>query len=138
MTGNPSGKLVFKTRFLTSLQWTQKTEQTMKKLKPKEQHERLLANEDKAKIVHHLSAGEQHDVIQIGTALARQCNLFVHFQRLWLMRVSDLDEKLGSERYMQNIYLNRRTLNKQPTRPNSSEMSQPGIDLPTTDTEIDG
>lgn len=137
MTGNPSGKLVFKTRFLTSLQWTQKTEQTMKKLKPKEQHERLLANEDKAKIVHHLSAGEQHDVIQIGTALARQCNLFVHFQRLWLMRVSDLDEKLRTERYMQNIYVNRRVLNKRPTRTVSSEKGQPPVDPLATDTETD-
>lgn len=109
----------------------------MKKLKPKEQHERLLANEDKAKIVHHLSAGEQHDVIQIGTALARQCNLFVHFQRLWLMRVSDLDEKLGTERYMQNIYVNRRALNKRPTRTVSSDIGQPPVDLLATDTETD-
>ena len=110
----------------------------MKKLKPKEQHERLLANEDKAKIVQHLSADEQHDVTQIATALARQCNLFVHFQRLWLMRVSDLDEKLGSERYMQHIYTNRRALNKKPTRPNSSEMIQPGTDPPTAERARDG
>lgn len=84
----------------------------MKKLKPKEQHERLLANVDREKIVQHLNDGEHHDITQIATALARQCNLFVHFKRLWLMRVSDLNEKLGTERYMQHVYVNRRTLGK--------------------------
>lgn len=109
----------------------------MKRLKPKEQHERLLAAADKEKIVQHLSTGEQYDVTLIATALARQCNLYVHFQRLWLMRVSDLDEKLAGERYMQNVYVNRRTLSKRPARTVSSEASQPPTDLLATDTETD-
>lgn len=109
----------------------------MKKLKPKEQHERLLAAADKEKIVQHLSADEHSEIIQIATALARQCNLFVHFQRLWLMRVSDLDEKLGSERYLQNVYVNRRALNKRSTKTVSSEISQPQTDPLATDTETD-
>lgn len=110
----------------------------MKKLKPKEQHERLLAAADKEKIVQHLSTGEYHDITQIATALARQCNLFVHFQRLWLMRVSDLDEKLGTERYLQNIYINRRSLYKRPTRNIPDQMGQPPNDLLATDTKTDG
>lgn len=109
----------------------------MKRLKPKEQHERLLAAADKEKIVQHLSTGEHHDVTQIAATLARQCNLYVHFQRLWLMRVSDLDGTLGSERYMQNIYVNRRALNKRPTKTVSSEVSQPQTDPLATDTETD-
>jgi len=109
----------------------------MKKLKPKEQHERLLANLDREKIGQHLDDGEHHDITQIATALARQCNLFIHFQRLWLMRVFDLNENLGSERYMQNIYVNRRALYKRPTRAVSAKMSQPPVDLLTTDTKTD-
>jgi len=109
----------------------------MKKLKPKEQHERLLANVDREKIVQHLNDGEHHDITQIAAALARQCNLFVHFQRLWLMRVSDLDDNLGSECYMQNIYVNRRTLGKRPARAVSAAIGQPQIDLLETDTETD-
>ena len=109
----------------------------MKKLKPKEQHERLLADVDKEKIVQHLDAGEDEGVTKIAVTLARQTNLFVHFQRLWLMRVSDLDERLGTERYMQNVYVNRRTLYRRLTRTLSSEKSQTGPDLLATDTETD-
>lgn len=116
---------------------SEKMESYMKKLKPKEQHERFLAAADKEKIVQHLSTGEYHDVTKIATALARQCNLFVHFQRLWLMRVSDLDEKLGTEHYMQNIYVNRRTLYQKPTKTVSSDASQPQIDLLATDAKTD-
>lgn len=84
----------------------------MEKLKPKEWHERLLANADKEKIVQHLNDGQDQDVTRIAVALARQCDLFVHFQRLWKMRVSDLDEMLSTERYMKHIYVNKRTLHK--------------------------
>lgn len=82
----------------------------MNELKPKEQHERLLANADIEKIVQHLNNGRDQDVTKIAVTLARQCDLFVHFQRLWKMRVSGLDEKLGTERYMQHIYVNKRAL----------------------------
>ena len=85
----------------------------MNRLKPKEQHELLLANNDKVKIVQHLSSGQEIDVTLISLTLARQCDLFVHFQRLWKMRVSDLDERLNSEEYMKNIYRNKRTLWKE-------------------------
>ena len=85
----------------------------MNGLKPKEQHERLLANADQEKIVQHLTHGRDEDVTKIAVTLARQCDLFVHFQRLWKMRVSDLDEKLNTERYMQNIYVNKRALYKE-------------------------
>lgn len=116
---------------------SEKMESHMKKLKPKEQHERLLAAVDKEKIVQHLSTSEYHDITQIATALARQCNLFVHFQRLWLMRVSGLDEKLSSERYMQNVYVNRRVLNKRPTKTLITETPQPPVDPLATDTKTD-
>jgi hypothetical protein len=116
---------------------SEKMEFHMKRLKPKEQHERLLAAADKEMIVQHLGTGEHHDITQIAATLARQCNLYVHFQRLWLMRVSDLDEKLRTERYMQNIYVNRRVLNKRPTRTVSSEKGQPPVDPLATDTETD-
>jgi hypothetical protein len=85
----------------------------MNRLKPKEQHERLLANNDKVKIVQYLSSGRENDITLISLTLARQCDLFVHFERLWKMRVSDLDERLNSEEYMKNIYVNRRALYKQ-------------------------
>jgi hypothetical protein len=78
-----------------------------------EQHERLLANADKEKIMLHLNNGRDQDVTRIAVTLARQCVLFVHFQRLWKMRVSDLDAKLRTERYMQHIYVNRRALHKE-------------------------
>jgi hypothetical protein len=82
----------------------------MKQLKPKERHEQFLANADKAKIVQHLNSGQEIDVTKIALILARQCDLLVHFQRLWKMRVADLDERLNTEEYMKNIYTNKRTL----------------------------
>lgn len=84
----------------------------MKALPPKAQHEQLLANADKEKIVHHLDDGEEQAITQIAVSLARECNLFVHFSRLWQMRVSELEPRLYSERYMQNIYVNKNTLHK--------------------------
>jgi hypothetical protein len=85
----------------------------MKELKPKDQHERLLANADKEKIAQYLSNGQDQDITRIAASLARQCDLFVHFQRLWKMRVSDLDETLCTERYMKHIYVNKRALYKE-------------------------
>jgi len=82
----------------------------MNHLKPKEQHERLLANVDKEKIVQYLNNGQEVDVTKLSVILARQCDLFVHFQRLWKMRVADLDKRLYSEEYMTNIYTNKRAL----------------------------
>ena len=93
----------------------------MNELKPKEQHERLLANADKEKIMQHLSDGQDQDVTKIAVTLARQCALFVHFQRLWKMRISDLDATLGTERYMQHIYVNKRAMYKDLIRTASSQ-----------------
>jgi energy-coupling factor transporter ATP-binding protein EcfA2 len=84
----------------------------MEKRKPKEQHEQLLANADKELIVQHLSNGQDQKITIIAVTLARQCNLFVHFERLWKMRVADLDEKLSTERYTRDIYVNRKALYK--------------------------
>jgi hypothetical protein len=81
--------------------------------KPKEQHEQVLANADKAKIAQYLTAGQEQDITRIAVTLARQCNLFVHFLRLWQLRVAELDPKLSSENYMHYIYLNRNALYKQ-------------------------
>ena len=89
----------------------------MNQLKPKEQHERLLADADKEKIVQHLQNGQEQDITKIAVKLARQCNLFVHFQRLWMLRVSDLDEELSSEQYTKKIYVNRRSLHKEFIKP---------------------
>jgi hypothetical protein len=85
----------------------------MVKLKPKEQHEQLLANVDKEMIVQHLNDGQDQAITKIAVILARQCHLFVHFQRLWKMRVSDLNENLSTERFMKSIYVNKRSLYKQ-------------------------
>lgn len=82
-------------------------------LKPKAQHEQLLAKADRDQIVLHQMAGSENEITIIAVTLARKCDLFVHFQRLWTMRVSDLDETLSSESYMRNIYNNRRTLYKE-------------------------
>ncbi len=84
----------------------------MKQLKPKEWHEQFLANADKEKILQHLKDGQERDVTKIAVALARQCSLFADFVKFWMMRVSDLDARLSSERYMQRIYVNKRTLHK--------------------------
>jgi hypothetical protein len=82
-------------------------------LKPKQQHEQLLADADKVKIVQYLNSGRDQDVTKISVTLAHKCDLFVHYQRLWKMRVSGLDETLSTERYMKDIYSNKRALYKE-------------------------
>jgi hypothetical protein len=89
----------------------------MRRLKPKEQHERLLANADREQIVQHLSDGADQEVTRIAVTLARECTLFVHFKRLWALRVEDLDERLYGEQYMKNIFVNRRALYRQLSKP---------------------
>ena len=89
----------------------------MQEIKPKDQHEQLLANADKVKIVQYLNEGQDQDITKIAVALARQCNLFVHFLRLWQMRVAELDPQLSSKPYMQHIYVNRNALHKQLSKP---------------------
>ena len=89
----------------------------MNRLKPKEQHERLLAKNDTEKIVQFLSSGRDVDITLISLTLARQCDLFVHFKRLWKMRVSELDARLSTDEYMKNIYVNKRTLWKELNKP---------------------
>ena len=84
----------------------------MRKLKPKEQHELILANADKEQIIAYLHERQEEDVTRLAVALARQCDLFVHFKRLWQMRVADLDARLSDERYMKNIFVNRRALHR--------------------------
>lgn len=76
----------------------------MIKRKPKEQHEQLRANVDKEKIIQYLREGQAQAITQFAVALARQCTLFLHFLRLWQMRVTGLDPHLSSEPYMQHIY----------------------------------
>jgi hypothetical protein len=85
-------------------------------MKPKEQHEQFLANADKVKIVQHMHDGQDQAVTKIAVILARQCDLFDHFQRLWRMRVTGLDEELSTERYMKAVYVNRRALYKELVR----------------------
>lgn len=82
-------------------------------LKPKEQHERMLAKVDREAIVQHLKTGGEQDITRIAVALARQCDLLVHFRRLWTMRVADLNPALSSEAYMREIFVNRTALYKQ-------------------------
>jgi hypothetical protein len=89
----------------------------MKALKPKEQHEQLLAKVDKEKIVQYLNNGQDQEITIIAVTLARQCDLLVHFQRLWKMRVAELDEKLGTEAYIKSIYENKRSLYKELIKP---------------------
>jgi hypothetical protein len=88
----------------------------MAELKPKDRHEQLLANADREKIAQYLTDGQEEDITKIAVVLARQCNLFIHFFRLWQMRVANLDPQLSSERYMQNIYVNRNALYKKLVR----------------------
>jgi hypothetical protein len=85
----------------------------VEKLKPKAQHEQLLANADKAKIVDYLEAGQAQDITKIAVVLARQCNLLKDFVRLWQMRIAGLDDSLGTEQYIKNIYTNKRVLYRQ-------------------------
>ncbi len=82
-------------------------------LKPKQWHEQHLASADKEKIVLFLDQGDDDEIRRIAVDLARNCDLFVHFERLWRMRVVDLDEKLSAERYMKHIYVNKRALHKE-------------------------
>jgi len=84
----------------------------MRELKPKEQHEQLLANADKEKITQYLTEGQEEAITKIAVVLARECSLFIHFFRLWQMRVAGLDPQLSTERYMQHIYVNRNALCK--------------------------
>lgn len=88
----------------------------MKALKPKEQHEQMLAAADKQKIAQYLTDGQDQSITKIAVTLARQCNLFVHFLRLWQLRVADLDPQLNSESYMHYIYGNRNALYKKLVR----------------------
>jgi len=92
----------------------------MRELKPKEQHERLLANADKEKIVQYLTDGQDQEITIVAVTLARQCGLFVHFHRLWMMRVADLDKRLSTDAYMQNVFVNRRDLYKELSKASSS------------------
>jgi len=85
----------------------------MNERRPKDQHERVLANADREKIAQYLLDGQEQEIRKVAVVLARQCNLFVHFLRLWQLRVSELDPKLSSESYMQEIYVNRNALYKQ-------------------------
>jgi hypothetical protein len=85
----------------------------MRELRPKEQHELLLANADKEAIVRFLAADQDQEVTKIAVLLARQCDLFVHFLRLWKLRVSGLDQGLSSEGYTRHVYLNRQALYKE-------------------------
>lgn len=85
----------------------------MNALKPKQQHEQLLADADKEKIVQFLSNGRDQDITKLSVTLAHKCDLFVHYERLWKMRVAGLDETLSTEGYMKNIYSNKRALYKE-------------------------
>jgi hypothetical protein len=82
-------------------------------LKPKAWHEQHLASADREKIVQHLEDGQNQDVTRIAVTLARQCDLYVHFERLWIMRVADLDESLRTEKFMKRVYVNKRALYKE-------------------------
>ena len=84
----------------------------MAQIKPKDHQERLLADVDKAKIVQYLNGDQENNITKVSVMLARQCDLFVHFKRLWKLRVDDLDERLSTEAYMKNIYANKQTLYK--------------------------
>lgn len=92
----------------------------MPELKPKDRHEQLLANADKEKIAQYLRDGEEEAITKMAVVLARQCGLFIHFLRLWQMRVTGLDPQLSSESYMQQIYSNRNALYKKLIRPKPS------------------
>ena len=75
-----------------------------------------VASPYKVKIVQYLQDGQDQGVTKIAVMLARQCDLFVHFQRLWKMRVADLGAELNTERYMQTVYVNKRALYKELVR----------------------
>lgn len=83
------------------------------KMKPKARHEMMLAEADTEKIVEHLENGKKKGVTRIAVDLARKCKLFVHFSRLWKMRVKELEPRLSTEQYMKNIYMNKNELYKE-------------------------
>ena len=97
----------------------------MKKLTPKEQHEQLLANVDKEKIVQYLTNDEEHGVTKVAVVLARECILFVHFVRLWQLRVYDLEPRLSTEKYMRNVYVNRNALYKKLVKAEEDKVGGP-------------
>jgi len=90
----------------------------MQSLKPKEQHERILAMADREKIAQYLTNNQEEEITIVAVILARQCSLFVHFLRLWQLRVSDLEQRLIDERYVRHIYMNRNALYKKLVRVN--------------------
>lgn len=92
----------------------------MRQLKPKEWHEQFLANADKEKIIQFLRDDQERDIMRTAVDLARQCDFFADFVKLWKMRVSDLDEKLSSKHYMEHIYAERRDLYKALRRENQA------------------
>lgn len=92
----------------------------MRALKPKEQHERLLADADKEKIVQYLTDDQDQEITLVAVILARQSSLFVHFRRLWMLRVADLDKRLSTDAYMRNVFVNRRDLYKELSKTSSS------------------
>ncbi|MCB0132876.1 MAG: hypothetical protein KDD78_18570 [Caldilineaceae bacterium] len=85
-------------------------------MKAQAYHEQLLADRDRVKIVQHLQDEQDQGVTMVAATLARQCHLFVHFKRLWIMRVSDLDETLSTEQYMKHVYVNKRAIYKELSR----------------------
>lgn len=84
----------------------------MKQLKPKDWHEQFLANVDKEKILQYLKDGQDRNITRLAVTLARQCNFFAEFAKLWTLRVSELDARIGSQHYMQRVYVDRRALYK--------------------------
>ena len=92
----------------------------MTQLKPKEWHERFLANADKDKIVQALNDGKEQEITKLATALARQSTLFADFVYQWKMRVSELDTRLSKDFYMRQIYVQRRA---QPKGPKAEEVN---------------
>jgi hypothetical protein len=89
----------------------------MGRTSPKERHERMLAHVDREKIVIHQHGGGEQEIDKIAVILARQCDLLVHFQRLWALRVGDLGGEFNSEDYTRNIFMNRRALYKELFKP---------------------
>jgi hypothetical protein len=98
----------------------QQRKATMNQLKPKAWHEQFLANADKEKILQSLQNGQEQEITKLATSLARQSALFIDFANLWKMRVSELDVRLNSERYMRQIYVGRRA---QPKGPSPEEVN---------------
>ena len=85
----------------------------MEQLKPKAWHEQFLANADREEISKHLKEGRDRDIRKIAVALARECDFLADFMKLWMMRVTELDGSLSSKRYMEHVYVNKRSLYRQ-------------------------